>query len=170
MPSLFKPNSKRNNPYSNPNHPSHTALPPKVINPHSASQPNVATQSATLPPSNNLLAEARQLANRDPITGRLLPRPSMPTDTASETNLLANARLHRAMNAVDRLGPSAERSAYLGRASQTALVCGKRYDLVSAEQRKKREEEEKLKKVMGGVEFYAPERKVGEFYGGGVED
>lgn len=94
----------------------------------------------------------------------------MPTQAASETNFNDNARLNRAMNAVERLGPSVERSAYLNRASQTSVVSGSRYDLLSAEEKRKREEKERMGRVVGGVEFYAPERRVEEFYAWGVRD
>jgi hypothetical protein len=44
------------------------------------------------------------------------------------------------------------------------------YDLLSTDEKKKREEEERMRRAMGAVEFYAPERKVSEFYGRLEED
>ena len=168
MPSLFSKlitPTKHNNPYSNPHHPSHAPLPPVQTTPHSTTQADIARQSATLhPQAPNMLAEARQLANRNPITGRLLPS----AQSASDTDFASNARLEKAMTAIERLGPSKERSAYLNRASQTRVSSGNRYDLRAAEEVRKREEEERMRRAMAGVEFYAPERRVEEFYAGGL--
>lgn len=170
--------NKANNPYTNPYHPSH-----QPISQRSKSQPNLPLPRPASPrETHDFLAEARQTANRDPITGRLLPqqRPTaigIPNQTASESNLDANARVNGALNAIERLGPSAERSAYLNRASRTPQTTGRRYDLVAGmgrrkreEEARKREEEERVRIARGGTEYYAPERHYSEFYAGPVRD
>jgi hypothetical protein len=42
--------------------------------------------------------------------------------------------------------------------------------LFSREEREKLEREEKIRIARGGTEFYAPERRVGEFYAEGVRE
>jgi hypothetical protein len=64
------------------------------------------------------------------------------------------------------LGVSAEQSAYLARANQTKQTTGMRYEMFASEERRKREEEERIRRARGGVEFYAPERRIEEFYAG----
>lgn len=56
------------------------------------------------------------------------------------------------------------------RAGQIAQTTGSRYDLVASEERRMREEAERIIKTRGGLEFYAPERRMEEFYSGGVRD
>jgi hypothetical protein len=47
---------------------------------------------------------------------------------------------------------------------------GSRYELFAREERSRRGEEIRLVKARGGLEYYAPERSVSEFYAGGVRD
>jgi hypothetical protein len=56
-----------------------------------------------------------------------------------------------------------ELNAYLNRASKTGVTTGKRYDLFSAAERERMEREEAIRIQRAG-EFYAPERRVEEFY------
>jgi hypothetical protein len=58
----------------------------------------------------------------------------------------------------------------LKRSSQAVQTTGKRYDLFSSEEKKRIEREEQIRIARGGVEFYAPERRVAEFYADGVRD
>ncbi|KAF2032744.1 hypothetical protein EK21DRAFT_60521 [Setomelanomma holmii] len=179
MPSFFSQigiSKRKNNPYLNPHHPGRTPIPSKpTTRPTYPTHPTHSTSSLPLRPASpreapDLLAEARQVANRDPITGRIMHQPGALNQTASETNLQANTRLNRALNAVERLGSCQERSAYMNRASQTKQTTGSRYELFAQEERHRREGELKLIKARGGVEYYAPERSVSEFYTGGVRD
>lgn len=149
--SKFTPNpsSKRNknnkkNPYSDHHHPSHVPLPPKPPAQH--------LRPASPRESHNFLPEARLLINRDPVTGRAMQsanRAQVNSSTPGSTS-------------------SAEPSAYLTRALQLPPTSGKKYDIVTYHERKAREEQDRVRRARGGVEFYAPERQVGEFYGGGV--
>lgn len=169
MPSLFSKlapsSSKRKNPYSNPHHPSHAPLPTKLPNQRSATQPP-QLRPASPRDSHDFLAEARQLTNRDPVTGRPLPREAQ---TASESSRIAQARLNAAgASRGVQARPPVESSAYLNRASKIQPTSGKRYDIISYEERKMRDEQERIRKAMGGTEFYAPERRVEEFYADGV--
>jgi hypothetical protein len=162
MPSIFSKiggSSKRNNPYRNPHHPSHKPLPQK----HTTDPIPIMTQQTDLPPvSRNLLAEARQLANRDPVTGRLLPSPVMP-QSANEANKQPKAQSKNTPNAT-------EVSAYSSRASQTVQTTGSKYELFSIEERRRIAREERIRIARGGGEFYAPERKLDEYYGARVSD
>jgi hypothetical protein len=47
---------------------------------------------------------------------------------------------------------------------------GTKYDLFAAEMVRRRDEEVRIRLARGGVEYYAPERVVREFYGGGVSE
>ncbi|KAH8714079.1 hypothetical protein GQ44DRAFT_829940 [Phaeosphaeriaceae sp. PMI808] len=159
MPSFLSklnPSSKRNNPYLNAQHPSHTPLPPKQSQNPYPSIPPLRPVSPTI--SHNLLAEARIATNRDPITGTL-KSPRAPTQNTSSAELASNARVNGALNAIEALGPSVERKAYLSRASQGT---GSQFGLIAGEERRRAEEVER-----GGAEYYAPERRVEEYYGGG---
>ncbi|KAH7068969.1 hypothetical protein BKA63DRAFT_421952 [Paraphoma chrysanthemicola] len=159
MPSFFSKlgisSKRKNNPYLNPHHPGHRPLPQPIPKSTSRSQPSLPLRPASPREAHDLLAEARQVANRDPVTGRPLPQPTVLHQTASETN---------------RLGPSQERSAYLNRAMQSTQTMGSRYELFAQEERRRRDEEIRLIRARGGVEYYAPERSVSEFYAGGVRD
>ncbi|KAH7088945.1 hypothetical protein FB567DRAFT_522667 [Paraphoma chrysanthemicola] len=174
MPSFFSKlgisSKRKNNPYLNPHHPGHAPLPQPISKPTSRSQPSLPLRPASPREAHDLLAEARQVANRDPVTGRRLPQPTVLHQTASETNVHANARVNGALNAMERLGPSQERSAYLNRAMQSTQTTGSRYELFAQEERRRRDEEIRLIRARGGLEYYAPERSVSEFYAGGVRD
>jgi hypothetical protein len=164
MPSIFSKlggSSKRNNPYSNPHHPGHAPLPTKP-SAQSSSQPNPPLRSVFPRTSHDYLAEARQVANRDPVTGRPLPHPVIPQSSSDASQQPANT--------AERSRANAELSAYLSRASRTPPTTGTRYDLFSSEERKRIEREEQIRIARGGVEFYAPERRVEEFYANGVRD
>jgi hypothetical protein len=137
--------SASKNPYENPHHPSHLPVPQKATSP----PPPLRSVPPTI--SANLLAEARQVANRDPITGRALA--STPDDTVAAWAQTTIVR--------------AEQSAYMKRASQIQQTSGSRYDILSGREIRAREE---AMWVTGKGEFYAPERMVGEFYGGGRSD
>jgi len=145
MPSLFSKftggssRSKSKNPYSNPHHPSHAPLPKQ---PAAPSQP---LPTASPRGSRDYLAEARELANRDPVTGQRLPQPNMPRPAQQSS-------------------PSTDTSAYQNRAGQTAQTTGSRCDLFSSQERERLEREEAIRVARGRAEFYAPERRVEEFY------
>ncbi|OAL03942.1 hypothetical protein IQ06DRAFT_291576 [Phaeosphaeriaceae sp. SRC1lsM3a] len=160
MPSFFSKltgSSKRNNPYANPNHPSRAPLPQKTV---TNSQPNEELRPASPRDSVDYLAEARLAVNRDPVTGKTLSQSSMPQSSGRQEQAQSSAAGRGA----------AEPSAYASRASQSPQTMGTRYDLFTMEERKRMEREEKIRIARGGQEFYAPERRIGEFYAGGVRD
>jgi hypothetical protein len=167
MPSFlskFSSSSKRNNPYLNVHHPGYASLPQNSNTQlYTTSKPISTFQSVPPVNSRNLLAEARQVAHRDPITGRPLPYPIIPP-TASETVFESSARSN---GFIEKPGVDAEKGA---RAGQIVQTTGSRYDLVASEERRMREEAERIIKTRGGLEFYAPERRMEEFYSGGVRD
>jgi hypothetical protein len=153
MPSILSKlgGSSKRNPYSNPHHPSHAPIPTKPTTP--------PLRTVSPRTSHDYLAEARQVANRDPITGRAVTHPVVP-QTSSGTSRLP-AQSSRA---------NVELSAYLNRAKQTAQTTGTRYDLFSRQEREKFEREEKVRIARGGTEFYAPERRIEEYFAEGVRD
>jgi hypothetical protein len=170
MPSFLSKitgSSKSKNPYQNPYHPGHAPIPPKCNpQPQSTSSPRPPLRSISPSDSSNLLAEARQVANRDPITGRPLPRPVVP-QTISAKDFESSTRLSAS---AEKLIAKAEKSAYMNRASQIVRTTGSRYDLLSSQEKRLREEAERM--VMSGhrLEFYAPERRTEKLYGQGVRD
>jgi hypothetical protein len=169
MPSLFArftgAGSKKNNPYINAYHPSHAPIPKQPTTTTSQPLPTVSPRG-----SHDFLAEARSLANRDPITGRPLPEPIAPVPTARQSSMpkmlqskKSRKKLGQQKSEGGRATANEEMSAYLNRASQTKQATGKRYDLFSAAERERIEREEAIRIQRAG-EFYAPERRVEEFY------
>ncbi|KAF1846731.1 uncharacterized protein K460DRAFT_129195 [Cucurbitaria berberidis CBS 394.84] len=157
--------SKKMNPYTNPYHPGHNPIPESTSTNTTASSASHNQTSNTLRMrpasprgSSDLLAEARQVAGRDPVTGRR--RADMVGPTASERASLAELRQ------VDE----EERTAYQDRAAASKQTTGSNYDLFVQEAIKKREVEASIRAARGGIEYYAPERRVEEFYAGGVRD
>lgn len=154
--SKFTSSSKRNNPYANPHHPSRVPVPQ---NGASGSQPSEPIRPASPRGSIDYLAEARMAVNRDPVTGKVLSQPNIPPSSMQPQGHSSAAG-----------SGTAERSAYASRASQSPQTMGTRYDLFTMEERKRMEREEKIRIARGGQEYYAPERRIGEFYAGGVRD
>lgn len=155
MPSFFSKitgSSKRNNPYANPQHPCRAPLPSEA----SAPQPSASPRGSI-----DYLAEARLAVNRDPVTGRRIPQ--------SQPNLPQSSRQAQAQSSATERG-AVEQTAYQSRASQIPPNMGTRYDLFTKEERQRMEREEKIRIARGGQEYYAPERRIGEFYAGGVRD
>lgn len=140
---------KKLNPYLNPHHPGHNPIP----NPTS-----MTTTSA------DFLAEARKEAGRDPVTGRRR------SDNHSRTTSERNSGSERNSLAELRQVEEEERTAYQSRAAQSTQTTGTKYELFVQESLRKREATERLRIARGGVEYYAPERRVEEFYAGGVRD
>jgi hypothetical protein len=97
----------------------------------------------------DLLAEARQVAGRDPVTGR--PRIDIASQGSGPQQPLAEPS-----QAAD------PKAAYIERARQSGRVPYESYEVFVQEMVAKR--------VRGGSEYYAPERRVEEFYAGGVRD
>jgi hypothetical protein len=162
MPSIFSKisgSSKRNNPYANPHHPSRTPLPQKHI---TDPMPIIQKQTDYSANSDNLLAEARQVVNRHPITGQLLPGPTIPSK-ANAANNQPTVQSNVSPNAT-------EPSAYASRASRTVQTMGSKYELFSNEERRRIAREERIRIARGGGEFYAPERKLDEYYNSRVDD
>jgi hypothetical protein len=156
MPSILSKltgsSKRKNNPYSNPHHPSHAPIP---TNPTTSPPRTVSPRT-----SHDYLAEARQVVNRDPITGRLAPAPA----------ILQNLAAPSQQPPAEPSRANAELSAYLNLASKTVPKTGTRYDLFSRKEREKSEREEKMRIAKGGTEFYAPERRVEGFYAEGVRE
>lgn len=179
MPSFFK---RKPNPYSNPHHPSHNPIPKNLsantttastAAPRAQSQPFIPPRPASPRGSSDFLAEARRLAGRDPVTGRVRP-----SETAMEPNQSSNSPPNQNQTRGIAGGRSAnttrptantEMSAFLNRSSQSPQNTGNRYDLFSRECQAQQEYDERVRAARGGVEYYAPERQVSEFYSGPVE-
>ncbi|KAF1945218.1 hypothetical protein EJ02DRAFT_419747 [Clathrospora elynae] len=152
----------KSNPYKNTHHLGHNPNPALTSknapeNPASFTQKLLPRRPASPP---DLLAEARQLAGRDPVTGKR--HAYMIAQTASERQQhLAEVR----QSATD------ERTAYRDRAAKTQQTPGQRYDLFVQEMVAKRDGDAvALRAVRGGAEYYAPERRVEEFYAERVRD
>jgi hypothetical protein len=92
------------------------------------------------------------------VTG--LKRPDANAGAASSSG---NAR----GEAVEQIG---EPSAYVTRASKTKPTTGNKYDLFIQLMAEKRIKEEIAAAAMEKAEYYAPERRVEEFYSHGVRD
>lgn len=149
MPSLFGLLGKKSNPYLNAHHPGHNALPQ-------------STSKASPEPrySRTLLEEAREVAGRHPITGRRLH------GSTSNQSSSGNSTSPAALKQVEE----EQRTAFQSRAVQSKQTTGQRYELSVQEMVKKRDEESRARAARGGLEYYAPERRLEEFYVGGVRD
>lgn len=163
MPSFFSKItglSKHKNPYANPQHPCRAPLSQKAVGDSQSSTPQ---PSASPRGSIDYLAEARMAINRDPVTGKRMSQP--------QPDLHQSSRQPQAQPQTSAAGQSAaDPTAYQSRASQIPPNMGTRYDLFSGEERARMEREEKIRIARGGKEYYAPERRIGEFYAGGVRD
>jgi hypothetical protein len=151
MPSIFKKlsGSSKNNPYVNPHHPSHAPVPSKLQPP--------APRPASPRGSIDHLAEARISAGRDPVTGRAKQRPhDGPTSRGVRTN-----------DAVQQSNSSDGRSAFASRSAKTMQTTGSKYDLF-VQMMAEKKHREMAPGNLGKAEFYAPERRIAEFYAGGV--
>lgn len=69
-----------------------------------------------------------------------------------------------------RQGGQDERTVYQARAAHSERATGNQYDLTVQEMAAQRAREARERAARGGVEYYAPERRVEEFYAGGVRD
>ncbi|KAF1919850.1 hypothetical protein BDU57DRAFT_154665 [Ampelomyces quisqualis] len=145
------------NPYLNPHHPTHTPIPI----PHPPSSSSSPPSPPNTVPVTNLLAQARLSANRDPITGKILPGQK----AAAGTHVHATARLDSSSGAREEYSARAFRAG-----AQSARMMGAQRDLVVGRESVRGEEGEGSRVAGGGREFYAPERRVEEFYAGGVRD
>jgi hypothetical protein len=176
MPSikkLFTPSSSTKNPYGNPNHPTIIA----------SSTPIAATKGFTPQPpplqpasprgSFDLLAEARVAGGRNPITGR---RVASHSAAASDRDVAVAEGSHIA-GSIARPGVASgsggagaipqgsvdKTSAYGNRNEGVTRTHGSKYDMFVQQLR-----ERKMgvwREPEGG--FYAPERRLGEFYAPG---
>ncbi|CAO2654757.1 Nn.00g114900.m01.CDS01 [Neocucurbitaria sp. VM-36] len=172
MPSFFAKlsgSSKKSNPYLNPHHPGHNPNPKATSTSTTASSAqNPQSRNALRPRqasprgSSDFLAEARQLAGRDPVTGRR--RPDVGGRTASERSFSSERNSLAELRQVEE----EERTAYQSRAAASKQTTGSRYELFVQESRKRREAEDRIRAARGGLEYYAPERQLEEFYSGGV--
>lgn len=139
--------------------------------PHAQTQPTLPPRPASPRGSSDFLAEARHLAGRDPVTGR-----ARSAATSTERGESSNRPQGQGQAAGQGVSGSTSRptandelSAYLNRSSQTTQRTGNRYDLISRECQMQRENDERIRAARGGVEYYAPERQVSEFYSGPVQ-
>ncbi|KAH7398279.1 hypothetical protein BKA66DRAFT_452759 [Pyrenochaeta sp. MPI-SDFR-AT-0127] len=171
MPSFLSKFSKKPNPYMNTHHPGHNPI-PQTTAPYttasctSNSQSPQANQLRPVSPrgASDLLAEARQVAGRDPVTGRL--RADLVSQTASERSLSNERNPLADLRQVEK----EERTAYQNRAVASKQTTGNKYELYVQEALAKREEEARVRAARGGIEYYAPERRLEEYYSGGVRD
>jgi hypothetical protein len=221
MPSFFKKiilGKKHSNPYLNQYHPDHksTCTPGQAKNSPTYPQPPKHSPTYPLRPvsptvSSNLLAEARQAAGRDPVTGRPTqhqfstyaaasgstisptghgnPQPRVRISAPTKTN----PYLHTTGNATPpstqppnqtTAAPHGESGhinhagIFVQKSTPGAKKCappamGSRYEIAAQEARRRTEEDHRMRApvVVGGREFYAPERPgIREFYAGGVRD
>jgi len=116
-------------------------------------------QRANEPTSADLLAEAREAAGRNPVTGR--PQPVVNSKKAKKQKL----SLEQQQQAAEE-----QKAAFLAWAARHPQEGGRPYESYEAFV------QEMVAKRTGNVEqrtgagYYAPERSVGEYYSGGVRD
>jgi hypothetical protein len=114
---------------------------------------------ADTPNSNDLLAEARQAAGRDPVTGRRTPKTS--SKKANKQQLPLEQQQRAAIE---------QKAAFLAWAAKHPQAAGRPYESYEAFV------QEMVAKRTGNVEprgamgYYAPERRVEEYYSRGVRD
>ncbi|KAL6710232.1 hypothetical protein ACN47E_009178 [Coniothyrium glycines] len=157
MPSLHGLLGRKPNPYLNAHHSSHRATTKDSTIDHTAS--NAQAQNAS-----SLLAQARELAGRDPVTGRLRSdaqssRTSERWSSAQSTTLAGPRHIEQE-----------ERTCYQSRAAHSKQTTGHKYDLFVQESLAKRDAENRVRAARGGHEYYAPERRLEEYYSRGVQD
>ena len=173
MPSLFAKIglSSKPNPYMNPHHPGHNSARKKVAQPgktgtHPATNAHPSSVSLPLPRqasprgSSDFLAEARNSAGRNPVTGRRAGGPSQRNNTLSRVSLADELRQVEAE----------ERTMYQNRSLAQIRTMGSKYELYAQAMVKQREEEMRIRAARGGVEYYAPERTLSEFYSAPLND
>ncbi len=61
-----------------------------------------------------------------------------------------------------------ERTMYQNRSLAAPRTMGSKYELFTQEMARKRDEEMRIRVARGGLEYYAPERRLEEFYGAGA--
>ena len=168
MPSIISkvlhpsyPGGKKPNPYTNPHHPNHNPGPsstfatPWKCKQQSQQQQSTTNRRTSLDGSADLLAEARQSAGRDPITGNLVPRLKNPL-----LRLPAHRRIH-----LQRVRPAPtvglkererarteDGSAYNNTIAGRRVTSGTKYDLFVQEMKEK--QKVALGQSMTG--YYAP--------------
>ena len=172
MPSLFAKIglSSKPNPYMNPHHPGHNSSRKKVPQTGTANPASNAQQSSVslpLPPrqasprgSSDFLAEARSSAGRNPVTGRRAG------GLDQRNNTLSRASLADELRQVEE----EERTMYQNRSLAQVRTMGSKYELYAQAMIKQREEEMRIRAARGGVEYYAPERTLSEFYSAPLTD
>ncbi|KAF2682114.1 hypothetical protein K458DRAFT_420051 [Lentithecium fluviatile CBS 122367] len=169
MPSLknlFTPSANKPNPYANPHHPTNVASSSAT----KASRPMPPPPPSASPRGSfDYLAEAREAAGRDPVTARrVAPRAitafSGPTAGAtvesSRQPLTSSSTTRPADMALGTAGNADQTSAYASRNAGVKKTLGTKYDLFV--QQVKDLEKGGWREPQEG--FYAPERKLGEFY------
>jgi hypothetical protein len=185
MPSLKKlfTSSSSRNPYTNPHHPTViAATTPTAGTKPLASQPApqpAPPQSASPRGSFDYLAEAREALGRDPVTGRPLPsqsasgaaepstRRAVPAPVAEGSHAAggtASGTRGPGVGVVVAQGRSVDASSAFGQRNEgVTRTHGTKYDLF-VQQMKEREKGGWRDPVEG---YFAPERRVGEFYAPG---
>lgn len=173
MPSVFKkifhtsyPGGKHN-PYADPEHPSNPnyyASPSSIPASHNFKPQQLPPRPASPRDSHDYLAEARQAVGRDPVTGkRISGRSSARSKSAPGANR-APAAARSVQNETGAPGgPGGSRRnvvASTERNEGDAGQIGTRYDMFVQEMRGR--ERGGWREPEGG--YYAPERRVGEFY------
>lgn len=168
MPSLKKlfnpkPGSTRN-PYANPNHPTNIAsssFPTAAPTPFKVEPPQ-RPRSASPRASVDYLAEARQASGRDPVTGkRVAARAADPRGSVVAGASSGGGRGTAGGGAgAGAAGSVDQTSAYADRNRNVKRAQGTKYDLFVQEM-KERERGAWREPDRG---FYAPERRLGEFY------
>ncbi|PSN62092.1 hypothetical protein BS50DRAFT_577951 [Corynespora cassiicola Philippines] len=176
MPSFSKlrPSAHKGNPYSNPNHPNHNPAPAPALAPATPSQTLNTTPAQHRPASPrgsfDYLAEARTAVGRDPVTGKRIQHQRSHNELAQRRRVQEQERAQtqtqsRSLSAVAegsrRGGNGEDRSAFADRNEGVRRTLGTRYDLFVQEMKERR---------LGGIRepsggYYAPERRVEEFYG-----
>jgi hypothetical protein len=144
-------------------------------------------QSTNPATSNEFLAEARQAAGRDPVTGH-----QYPTNTPTSSDLLAEARQAAGRNPVTGLpqpdttskkarkqklsleqqqqAAAEQKAAFLAWAARHPQAAGRPYESYEAFVQEMVAKRTGNVVPQGGTGYYAPERNVEEYYSQGVRD
>ncbi|KAI8942748.1 hypothetical protein NX059_000792 [Plenodomus lindquistii] len=169
MPSLFSKFGKKSNPYMDAQRFDHKPPAPQVRTIQTtASTPVKQLRPVSPRRVSDLLADARLAAGRDPVTGRL--RPDMASLTASERSAAERELTEQLKELEER-----KRIAYQSQAKVKNSM-GERFDrlmqkvpankLANNAAAARRARTEYRDPEGNKLEYYAPERRIGEYYAG----
>ncbi|KAI4645673.1 hypothetical protein J4E93_005250 [Alternaria ventricosa] len=113
------------------------------------------------PPHTDLLAEARQAAGRNPVTGR--PQPVVNSKKGKKGKKQKMMSLEQQQQAAEE-----QKAAFLAWAKKHPREGGRPYESYEAFVQEMVAKRTGCVEQRMGVGYYAPERRVGEYYAGGV--